>query len=177
MVARDGIEPPTPAFSGLDSSIANPFKARDLKHSDGFNSPLFWDSNGTKEWDNNSGRSNLPSLSIIPLPFRTNIHRLNIQQVSPDSHDPIPARPSRRQTPELRRPRGNRNSTSRKSYVNIQVRPIRQSENAVQSRKSSPVATWPVGKSRWYRPATPGIRRALLRGTNGTGERRRGGRS
>jgi hypothetical protein len=24
MVARDGIEPPTPAFSGLDTAIANP---------------------------------------------------------------------------------------------------------------------------------------------------------
>jgi hypothetical protein len=40
-----------------------------LKHPVGFISLLFWDSNGTEEWDNNSGRSNLPSLSSIPFPI------------------------------------------------------------------------------------------------------------
>src|SRR3954452_4850691 len=72
VVARDGIEPPTPAFSGLDSSIAITNKLNDLHHSDRLESTLFWDSNGTEEWDNNPGRSNLPSPSIVPLPLRPN---------------------------------------------------------------------------------------------------------
>src|SRR3954452_11597134 len=61
VVARDGIEPPTPAFSGLDSAIAITNTLNDLHHSDRLESTLFWDSNGTEEWDNNPGRSNLPS--------------------------------------------------------------------------------------------------------------------
>jgi hypothetical protein len=32
-----------------------------LDHFDRLKSLLFWDSNGTEEWDNNPGRSNLPS--------------------------------------------------------------------------------------------------------------------
>ena len=60
-MARDGIEPPTPAFSGLDSPNAIVIKIQHLDHFDRLKSLLFWDSNGTEEWDNNPGRSNLPS--------------------------------------------------------------------------------------------------------------------
>jgi hypothetical protein len=81
LVARDGIEPPTPAFSGLDSSSVNYLKLNTLKYDDRLKSLLFWDRNGTKEWDNNSGRSNLPSLSIVPLPLRPNGTRSNSPQV------------------------------------------------------------------------------------------------
>jgi len=61
-VARDGIEPPTPAFSGLDPSTAITFKLKYLRYLSASKMPLFWDSNGTEKWDNNLGRSNLPSL-------------------------------------------------------------------------------------------------------------------
>jgi len=46
-VARDGIEPPTPAFSGLDSFKAIAFNPKRLSHFSGPNRPVYWDSNGT----------------------------------------------------------------------------------------------------------------------------------
>jgi hypothetical protein len=35
MVARDGVEPPTPAFSGLNSLSLNPFSLNNLTRQDG----------------------------------------------------------------------------------------------------------------------------------------------
>jgi len=35
VVARDGVEPPTPAFSGLDSLSLNPFSVNNLTRQDG----------------------------------------------------------------------------------------------------------------------------------------------
>ena len=64
MVARDGIEPPTPAFSGLDSSKAICLQTNYLQSFSSARAPFFWDSNGTREWDNKSGRSDLPSHPI-----------------------------------------------------------------------------------------------------------------
>ena len=42
MVARDGIEPPTPAFSGLDSSIAMYFSHNNLRHSSAYFLTVYW---------------------------------------------------------------------------------------------------------------------------------------
>src|SRR5262245_36392551 len=64
MVARDGIEPPTPAFSGLDSSRAIVFKINHIGHFSSSRTPFFWDSNGTEEWDNNLAGRTCPPLCI-----------------------------------------------------------------------------------------------------------------
>ena len=61
-VARDGIEPPTPAFSGLDSPEAITLNLSACRRSP--RTLAFWDSNGTRF----SGRSNLPTL-LGPDPF------------------------------------------------------------------------------------------------------------
>ncbi len=50
VVARDGIEPPTPAFSGLNSFKAIRFILKDEAASVSRKPPVYWDSNGTRLW-------------------------------------------------------------------------------------------------------------------------------